>query len=88
MSVLAGKVVVITGAASGLGRALALEAAGRRALLALSDVDTTGLAVTADLVEQRTGTRPRTDRLDVRDARGGRSTPRRWRRPTDTSTSW
>jgi hypothetical protein len=72
MSGLAGKVVVITGAASGLGRALALEAAGRGALLALCDVDTTGLAVTADLVEQRVGTRPRTDLLDVRDRPGWR----------------
>ena len=64
---LAGKVVVITGAASGIGRALALDAADRGALLALSDVDAPGLQQTADLVEELTGTRPRTDKLDVRD---------------------
>jgi NAD(P)-dependent dehydrogenase (short-subunit alcohol dehydrogenase family) len=69
---LTGKVVVITGAASGLGRALALDAAGRGALLALSDVDAVGLTGTADLAEDRTGLRPRTDRLDVRDRSGWR----------------
>jgi NADP-dependent 3-hydroxy acid dehydrogenase YdfG len=64
---LAGKVVVITGAASGIGRALALESAGHGALLALSDVDTPGLQQTADLVESATGQQPRVDKLDVRD---------------------
>ena len=67
MSTLDGKVVVITGAASGLGRALAVDAAGRNARLALSDVDVAGLRQTADLVRDATGSRVRTDRLDVRD---------------------
>jgi short-subunit dehydrogenase len=62
-----GKVVVITGAASGIGRALAVDAARRGGLLALSDVDTPGLQETAALVKQATGQEVRVDKLDVRD---------------------
>lgn len=40
------KVVVITGAGSGIGRSLALQLAARGARLALSDVDAAGLAET------------------------------------------
>jgi NAD(P)-dependent dehydrogenase (short-subunit alcohol dehydrogenase family) len=64
MTSLAGKAVVITGAGSGIGRALALAAGGQGARLALSDVDAAGLAHTARLVGTAT---VRTDQLDVRD---------------------
>jgi short-subunit dehydrogenase len=67
MRTLDGKVVVITGAASGIGRALAVEAAGRGALLAISDLDETGLAVTAGLAERAGARAVRTDRVDVAD---------------------
>ncbi|WP_101523622.1 SDR family NAD(P)-dependent oxidoreductase [Nocardioides houyundeii] len=67
MKTLDAKVVVITGAASGIGRALALEAAGRGALLALSDVDEAGLAQTGTLAEQAGAREVRVDRLDVAD---------------------
>jgi NADP-dependent 3-hydroxy acid dehydrogenase YdfG len=67
MKTLDAKVVVITGAASGIGRALALEAAGRGALLALSDVDETGLAETGTLAERAGAREVRVDRLDVAD---------------------
>jgi len=67
MRTLDGKVVVITGAASGIGRALALDAAGRGGRLALSDVDSAGLQETADLVREATGHEARLDKLDVRD---------------------
>lgn len=43
MRSLAGKVIVITGAASGIGEALAIELAQREAKLLLADIDITGL---------------------------------------------
>lgn len=42
---------VVTGAASGIGRALAIELAGRGANLAISDVDDVGLSETVGLCE-------------------------------------
>ena len=66
MKRLDGKVVVITGAGSGIGRALAENLAAKGALLALSDVDEAGLAETVRLVSG-SGTKVRSDRLDVAD---------------------
>lgn len=59
-----GKVCVITGAGSGIGRALAENLARRGARLALSDIDTDGLAETVQRCE-RLGARVKSDRLDV-----------------------
>ena len=61
------KVVVITGAGSGIGRALSLDLARRGALLALSDVDETGLAETVDLVKNAGAREVHSQRLDVAD---------------------
>jgi NAD(P)-dependent dehydrogenase (short-subunit alcohol dehydrogenase family) len=47
MTNIQGKVAVVTGAASGIGRALAYDLARRGAKLAISDVDRIGLAETA-----------------------------------------
>jgi NADP-dependent 3-hydroxy acid dehydrogenase YdfG len=60
----AGKVATVTGAGSGIGRALALELGRSGASLAISDVDLEGLAKTE---EQLTaiGAPVRSDRLDV-----------------------
>lgn len=63
MSAVGGKVAAVTGAGSGIGRALALELASRGARLALSDVDEQGLAETAAQV----GGEVHTQRLDVSD---------------------
>jgi NAD(P)-dependent dehydrogenase (short-subunit alcohol dehydrogenase family) len=46
MSIYSGKVAVVTGAASGIGRALAQQLAARGARLAISDINATGLAET------------------------------------------
>ena len=62
-----GKVVVITGAGSGIGRALALDVAARGAVLALSDQDEVGLVETAERARTLTDREVRIDKLDVRD---------------------
>ncbi len=67
MKTLSDKVVVITGAGSGIGRALALNLARKGSLLALSDVDEAGLAETVELVKNAGATEVRSDRLDVAD---------------------
>jgi NAD(P)-dependent dehydrogenase (short-subunit alcohol dehydrogenase family) len=61
------KVVVITGAGSGIGRALAVEVARRGSLVAVSDVDEAGLAETVELVKAAGASEVRADRLDVAD---------------------
>jgi len=53
MSELEGRVIAITGASSGIGRALARECAKRGADLSLSDVDEAGLRKTADSIAAR-----------------------------------
>jgi len=73
MKTLDGKVVVITGAGSGIGRALALNAAGRGAVLALSDWDEVGLVETAQQAQTLTHREVRTDKVDVRDREAVRS---------------
>ena len=47
------KVIALTGAGSGIGRALALNLAGRGAVLALADKDSEGLAETRRLLGNR-----------------------------------
>jgi NADP-dependent 3-hydroxy acid dehydrogenase YdfG/pimeloyl-ACP methyl ester carboxylesterase len=60
----AGKVAVVTGAGSGIGQALALELGRSGAKLAISDVDTAGLAVTEERLKA-IGAPVKSDRLDV-----------------------
>jgi NADP-dependent 3-hydroxy acid dehydrogenase YdfG len=60
----AGKVAVVTGAGSGIGQALALELARSGAKVAISDIDTDGLAVTEQQLKA-IGAPVKADRLDV-----------------------
>jgi NADP-dependent 3-hydroxy acid dehydrogenase YdfG len=60
----AGKVAVVTGAGSGIGQALALELGRSGAKLAISDVDTEGLAQTEAQLKA-IGVEVKADRLDV-----------------------
>ncbi|MGV0793367.1 SDR family NAD(P)-dependent oxidoreductase [Mycolicibacterium sp. XJ1819] len=60
----AGKVAVVTGAGSGIGQALAVELGRSGASVAISDVDTEGLAVTEERLKA-IGAPVKADRLDV-----------------------
>jgi NAD(P)-dependent dehydrogenase (short-subunit alcohol dehydrogenase family) len=66
MTALDGRVAVITGAGSGIGRALSVELARRGARLAISDVDVDGLVDTAEQV-RAVGAQVHEHRLDVTD---------------------
>ena len=60
----AGKVAVVTGAGSGIGQALAIELGRSGASVAISDVDTEGLAQTEEQLKA-IGAPVKADRLDV-----------------------
>jgi NADP-dependent 3-hydroxy acid dehydrogenase YdfG len=60
----AGKVAVVTGAGSGIGQALSIELARSGASVAISDVNTEGLAATEERLKA-IGAPVKTDRLDV-----------------------
>ena len=88
MKTLDGKVVVITGAGSGIGRALALRAADQGAILALSDWDEVGLVETAQQVQTSTHQRgAHRQARRPRPAGDARRTPRPCARSSAGSTS-
>ena len=64
MADFAQKVAVVTGAGSGIGAAVAIELARRGAKLAISDIDTEGLARTEESI-RGLGVPVKADRLDV-----------------------
>jgi len=74
MTTVDGRVAAITGAGSGIGRALAIALAGRGCRLALSDIDEIGLDRTAELARADATT----TRVDVAD----RSAVERWAEAT------
>lgn len=59
------KVAAITGAGSGMGRALALVLASRNCHVAISDIDSTGLEETRKIVESATSVTVSSHELDV-----------------------
>ncbi|MFT4082909.1 MAG: SDR family NAD(P)-dependent oxidoreductase [Nocardioides sp.] len=67
MKTLDDKVVALTGAGSGIGRALAVDLARRGARLALSDINQTGLAETVALAESAGARELTSAPLDVAD---------------------
>ena len=75
MKSLENKVVVITGAGSGIGRQLALRAARAGALLAISDWNEAGLGETVDLLKAAGVRELRSDRVDVSDRLGSITAP-------------
>jgi len=64
MKSFANKVAAITGAASGMGRELAVELASRGCALSLSDVNVAGLEETAAMAHEK-GVKVTTSKLDV-----------------------
>jgi NAD(P)-dependent dehydrogenase (short-subunit alcohol dehydrogenase family) len=70
MRTLDNKVVVVTGAGSGIGRALALDVARHGALVAVSDWNEAGLAETVELLKNAGAREVRSDVLDVSDRAG------------------
>ena len=69
MTTISGSAAAITGAASGIGRGLALELAARGCDLALADLDEAGLASVADEVQRTHRRKVSTHRVDVSDPR-------------------
>jgi NAD(P)-dependent dehydrogenase (short-subunit alcohol dehydrogenase family) len=67
VNTLENKVVVITGAGSGIGRQLALQAARAGSLLAISDWDEPGLGESVELLKAAGVRDLRSDRVDVSD---------------------
>src|SRR5829696_9498700 len=61
-----GRTAVVTGAAGGIGRAIAVSLARRGCHLALADIDETGMAGTVELISKY-GVRVSHHRIDVAD---------------------
>jgi NAD(P)-dependent dehydrogenase (short-subunit alcohol dehydrogenase family) len=64
----AGRKVLVTGAAGGIGRAAAIEAANRGAALVITDIQEAPLAATAESIAARGGTVLASEALDLTDA--------------------
>ena len=84
MTMISGKVVAVTGAASGIGRALAQTLAAEGAHLAIADVNEAGLRETAASLPH--GTQCTEHTLDVRDRQRSKRSRKRSKRSTAAPT--
>ena len=90
MTAIHGAAAAVTGAASGIGRALALELAARGCDLALADRDEAGLQAVAAEIAKTQARKVTMHRVDVGEPgqiAGVRATPRSRRIPASTSSS-